>query len=71
MIKSKITTYYVEIPTSVTIKMSAEEYDKLTRFNFEDVIEKRLREQVDLFNDHLHIPIHCLDFSQASILDSY
>jgi predicted NUDIX family NTP pyrophosphohydrolase len=69
--KIKTTTYYVEIPTSVTIKMSAEEFDKLTMFNFEDVIEKRLREQVPLFNDHVHIPVDFFDFSNSSVVDKY
>jgi hypothetical protein len=71
MISSKTTTYYVEIPTSVTIQMSAKEFDRLTMFNFEDVIEKRFREQVPLFNDHVHIPVEFFDFANASVTDGY
>jgi hypothetical protein len=51
--------------------MSAEEFDRLTMFNFEDVIEKRLREQVPLFNDHVHIPVDFFDFSNSSVVDKY
>jgi hypothetical protein len=71
MINSKTTMYYVEVPTTVTIKMTPEEFDNLTMFNFEGTIEKRLREQIPLFNDHVHIPVDFLDFANASVVDGY
>ena len=71
MINSKTTMYYVEVPTTVTIRMTPEEFDNLTMFNFESTIEKRLREQIPLFNDHIHIPVDFLDFSNASVVDGY
>lgn len=71
MINSKTTMYFVEIPTSVTIKMTPKEFDNLTMFNFEGTIEKRLREQIPLFNDHVHIPVDFFDFSNAAVSDGY
>jgi hypothetical protein len=71
MINSKTTMYYVEIPTTVTIQMTPKEFNHLTMFNFESTIEKRLREQIPLFNDHVHIPVDFLDFSNASVVDGY
>ena len=71
MIDNKELMYYVDIPTTVTIKMTPEEFNNLTMFNFESTIEKRLREQIPLFNDHVHIPVDFLDFANASFVDGY
>lgn len=71
MIESKTTMYYIEVPTAVTIKMTAEEFDNLTMFDFESTIEKRLREQIPLFNDYVHIPVDFLDFAHATVVESY
>lgn len=71
MINSDTKMYYVEIPTTITIHMTREEFDNLTMFNFESTVEKRLREQVPLFNDHVHIPVDFLDFSNAAVIDGY
>ena len=71
MIDNKKLMYYVDIPTTVTIKMSREEFDSLTIFNFESTIEKRLREQIPLFNNHVHIPVEFFDFSNAYVVDGY
>ena len=71
MIDNKELMYYVDIPTTVTIKMTPEEFNNLTMFNFESTVEKRLREQIPLFNDHVHIPVDFLDFANASVVDGY
>jgi hypothetical protein len=71
MINNKELMYYVDIPTTVTIKMTPEEFNNLTMFNFESTVEKRLREQIPLFNDHVHIPVDFLDFANASVVDGY
>ena len=71
MIDNKELMYYVDIPTTVTIKMTPEEFNNLTMFNFESTVEKRLREQIPLFNDHVNIPVDFLDFANASVVDGY
>ncbi len=71
MIDNKELMYYVDIPTTITIKMSREEFNNLTMFNFESTLEKRFREQIPLFNDHIHIPVFSLDFSNAFVVDGY
>lgn len=71
MINSETTTYFVEIPTTITIQVPKKQFDTLTMFNFDDYIEKKIREQIPLYNGHVSIPVEFFDFSQASVVDGY
>ncbi len=60
-------SYYVHIPVNIIVKVPRNEYDMLSNSEHDNYLEQKIREQINLFGDEMHISIYDLNYADLTI----
>lgn len=60
-------SYCIYIPVNVVVRVPRNEYDALTMFNHDSYLEQKVREQVNLYGNEMHISVDDLNYADLVI----